>query len=126
MRATRMAIVAVALLLVTVAAFGFAILSTRRARKANVELDRLSHTDLLTGLPNRIVFERELERILTQAGGDQRRVTVLLFELNRYAMINETYGHETGDSLMKSVIGQISAAIGSETLYRYSGPEFAL
>src|SRR5262245_48317647 len=121
-----MAIGLVALLLVSIAALGFAVLSTRRARRATSELDRLAQTDLLTGLPNRVVFERDGERALAEARRGGRRIPILPFELNRYAVINETYGHEIGDSLMKSVIAQIRSAIGSEVLYRYSGPEFAI
>src|SRR4051794_24940456 len=97
------AVAAVALLLLSCAAVGFAVLSTRRVRRARRELVRLEQTDLLTSLPNRVAFENDLEHALDDAKRSGRRLTVMLFELNRYSMINETYGHEIGDTLMKSV-----------------------
>jgi diguanylate cyclase (GGDEF)-like protein len=122
-----MALVAAALLLVSAAAVAFALVSRRGAERARLELDELANRDLLTGLPNRTVFERDLKRALGDAKRGSRRVSLLLFELNRYGAINETYGHETGDTLMRSVITQMQTALQpDDRLYRYSGPQFGV
>ena len=121
-----MAFAAVGLLLVSAAAIGLALLSTRRARTAKVELDRLTRSDPLTGLPNRVMFEERLAAAVAEARSTNRRIMVLIFELNRYGAINETYGHEIGDSLMRTVVEQMKRASPGIVLYRYSGPQFTL
>lgn len=121
-----MTLLALALLLVSVATIVLAVLSTRRAARVGAELDRRAKADTLTGLPNRIVFEADLEGAVEEARRSGRRLTVLMFELNRFAVINETYGHEIGDDLMKSVVSQIKGVNPAEALYRYSGPQFGI
>src|SRR5262249_34577696 len=115
------------LLLVSVAAIAFAVTSRRGAKRARVRLDDLAQRDLLTGLPTRPVFERDLHAALSAAVSLGRGTGLLLFELNRYGAINDTYGHETGDALMQSVVDQIRPALAEgDRLYRYSGPQFGV
>jgi diguanylate cyclase (GGDEF)-like protein len=121
------AILTAVLLLVSLAALVFAVRSQRAASRSRRELGRLEHRDLLTGLPNRTVFEADLRDALAEAGRAGRPIGLLLFELDRYGAVNETYGHETGDTLMRSVIEQIQQSLlPEEQLYRYSGPQFGM
>lgn len=95
------------------------------------ELRALAITDALTGLPNHGFFQRrlaeELERIARrQDVGDQRSLSVALFDLDHFKAINDTYGHPAGDAVLSQV-----ARVAAETLRpgdvvcRYGGEEFA-
>ncbi len=121
-----MASVAVALVLVAIGAVAFAALGNRAARRAGRELAKVAQLDLLTGLPNRAALLQALQAAISQAGPD-RRIAVLMIELNRYAAINETYGHEIGDALLVATTDQLRTALRpGEVLGRYSGPQFVV
>lgn len=120
-----MASVAVALVLVAVGALAFAVLGNHAARHAHRELAAVAKLDLLTGLPNRTSALESLQSALNQASSQQQRIAVLVIELNRYAAINETYGHEIGDALLVAASDQLRKALRpGEVLGRYSGPQF--
>jgi diguanylate cyclase (GGDEF)-like protein len=114
------------LALVTVAAVVAAVGGYRASTRARRHLAGLSHLDLLTGLPNRAAFEASLQALLS-GGPSAGRVTVLAIELQRFAVINETYGFEVGDALMAEVAGHLRDALRrSEVLARIGGAQFAV
>lgn len=118
---------AVALLsLLTIGTVGLAVLSRRAATRAGHHVDELESRDLLTGLPGRTLLMRELEARLATASSSAP-LTVMLIELSRFAAINETYGHETGDALFAAVARRLGAspAVG-DLLTRLSGPQLAM
>ncbi|EGU34457.1 GGDEF family protein [Vibrio ichthyoenteri ATCC 700023] len=95
---------------------------TRQLEKANSELKLLSETDQLTGLSNRRHFYQEFSKTVAHSGP----VTVLLFDIDDFKAINDTYGHQVGDI----VIQQVGKAVKqvSQTPYligRIGGEEFA-
>ena len=90
----------------------------RDARSVNHERE-LARTDELTGLPNRRRFLSELEILRRKEG------TLLLLDLNGFKAINDQYGHEVGDLLLKQVTTRFSRAIPSDVLLaRLGGDEF--
>ena len=79
--------------------------------------------DLLTGLPNRILFLDRAANALTETG----RAAVALLDLDRFKEINDTLGHDTGDRLLCEVAEcLVRASSGRATVARLGGDEFAL
>ncbi|TXI79607.1 MAG: EAL domain-containing protein [Dechloromonas sp.] len=83
--------------------------------------------DLLTGLPNRTLFKDRLELALTQAHRKNQRVGVMFLDLDRFKLINDTYGHAEGDHLLKEFAQRIRGCLRSgDTLARQGGDEFTV
>ena len=97
-------------------------------RKRNEDRIRLvAYYDPVTGLPKRPLFEERLEEALTAARWKSQRVALLLLEIARFKMINDSLGKSFGDRLLQEVAERIRAAVGEDTtLARLSGPEFAI
>ncbi len=86
----------------------------------------LSHTDLLTSLPNRRAFEAEMERDLGKGRG--RSICTLIFvDLDRFAQVNSDYGHQGGDVILRQAAAMIKPLVrGKDLVARYAGDTFAL
>jgi diguanylate cyclase (GGDEF)-like protein len=85
---------------------------------------RESQTDYLTGLGNRRWFFEEGSRVIRD-GGAGRPVSLLAFDLDHFKMINDRYGHETGDAVLKSFATLTRSVTGTEAmLARIGGEEF--
>lgn len=97
-------------------------------RTTNVSLTLLadlSYRDRLTGLPNRRFLGEPFEEILTRARRSNTRIAVLFMTLDGLASINESYGHEAGDTLVTTIVERLNEELGTEgTLCRYGGAEF--
>jgi len=89
------------------------------------ELSHQYRHDVLTGLPNRLLFGERLHRELLAARRDRNRVAVLFIDLDRFKRINDTWGHQTGDLFLKQISERLSAGLHSgETIARIGGDEF--
>ena len=83
--------------------------------------------DLLTGLPNRTLFTDRLELALTQAMRRNQRVGVMFLDIDRFKLINDTYGHPEGDKLLKDFALRTRNCLRSgDTLARQGGDEFTV
>jgi diguanylate cyclase (GGDEF)-like protein/PAS domain S-box-containing protein len=83
--------------------------------------------DLLTGLPNRTLFTDRLELALTQAKRRDQRVGVMFLDIDRFKLINDTYGHPAGDKLLKDFALRTRNCLRSgDTLARQGGDEFTV
>ncbi len=83
--------------------------------------------DMLTDLPNRILFDDRLSIAIEYAKRDKSQIGVALLDIDRFKNINDTFGHEVGDSVLKEVALRLSSVIRpSDTLARIGGDEFAL
>jgi diguanylate cyclase (GGDEF)-like protein len=92
--------------------------------EAHGQLLQESQTDYLTGLGNRRWFFEEGERVL-RAGGVTPSVSLLAFDLDLFKAINDRYGHQTGDEVLKSFAHIARNVLGSEAiLARIGGEEF--
>jgi diguanylate cyclase (GGDEF)-like protein len=91
-------------------------------------LGRLEHGathDALTGLANRVLFKRRLQRAL--APGGACAVSVVLVDLDDFKEVNDTLGHEVGDLLLVAVASRLSACVGADdTVARLGGDEFVM
>ena len=96
-----------------------------KARK----LTRVALEDALTGLANRAMFRRQLERAMQHArsGDDAKGFAILYCDLDGFKSVNDTHGHHVGDVLLKQVAKALSACVrGSDTVGRMGGDEFAI
>jgi diguanylate cyclase len=83
--------------------------------------------DPLTSITNRAGFDRQLERAVHAACDAGEPLTVLMLDVDRFKSFNDTYGHQTGDAVLKYVARLIQACVGSEDIAaRYGGEEFAV
>lgn len=78
-------------------------------------------TDSLTGLPNRMALERELERLIASASD----VAVALLDIDNFLGINTEHGHDTGDQVLQGLAGLLGEVPGGQA-YRISGDELAV
>jgi diguanylate cyclase (GGDEF)-like protein len=89
------------------------------------KLELLANYDVLTGLPNRQYFMKLLEDTVTAAKANDADVLLLLFDLDGFKNVNDSFGHEIGDRLLCTVADRIKITMGREhTLGRLGGDEF--
>jgi len=91
------------------------------------ELQRLAIQDPLTGLFNRCHFEDRLEEEFARAKRYKRPFSILMIDIDDFKRINDTYGHDTGDDVLRKV-GLVlrKKTRRSDTQVRYGGEEFVL
>lgn len=84
--------------------------------------------DHLTGLPNRDYLHQECSRMLSKIVNDDSGLAMILFDIDRFKEINDTLGHNLGDSLLIQIAERVSSALANkDTLFcRLGGDEFAL
>lgn len=94
-------------------------------REMNRELEQLSITDPLTGLYNRRYFEKLMESEVALSIRNDETISILLLDINRFRDINERYGHDVGDEVIRRVAQGIAGhARHSDVVCRYGGDEF--
>ena len=100
---------------------------TRRLDQHLREIHHQALHDSLTGLPNRELFRDRLEQAIASPAGRLGRSAVLLIDLDRFKEINDTLGHQSGDSLLEQIGVTLSAAVREvDTVARLGGDEFAV
>jgi len=101
--------------------------STEELHEANRKLLESSITDRLTGLSNYAHFMDELIREESRASRSKSNFSVILFDLDHFKKVNDTFGHEKGNLLLKAVADILRAsARRMDTVARYGGEEFAV
>ena len=96
-------------------------------KKAEEAISFQAFHDILTGLPNRILFKDRLGVALKQARRKDRRVGVMFIDIDRFKLVNDTYGHQEGDELLKSFAQRAASCLRSgDTLARQGGDEFTV
>ena len=97
-------------------------------RKSSEEhISYQAYHDLLTQLPNRILFDDRMNQILAHAGRNGQKFAMLFMDLDRFKLINDTLGHVMGDLVLQQVSGRILECLRAEdTLARFGGDEFCL
>ena len=91
------------------------------------KLARMAQFDQLTGLANRSLFRDYLERALARADRTERSVAVFFLDLDRFKIINDTFGHDTGDALLIEVAERLRHSVrASDLVARLGGDEFTV
>jgi diguanylate cyclase (GGDEF)-like protein len=91
------------------------------------ELRRLADCDALTGLPNRMAFDREFERTVALARRNDTMLAVLFIDLDAFKIINDTHGHDIGDHVLQAVAERLMSSVRSSDLVsRRGGDEFVV
>ena len=86
-----------------------------------------SFTDPLTGLGNRKYFDRSIETAVTNANATGEPLSLLMFDIDHFKSFNDSYGHLTGDQVLRLVGMSLKQAIkGQDITARYGGEEFAV
>jgi diguanylate cyclase (GGDEF)-like protein len=96
-------------------------------RRSSAELDRLAHTDTLTGLHNRRYLEQELERHVELYKRYKHPFAVLMLDLDSLKLVNDTFGHVAGDEALRHLAAVMRANIRDTDIpARYGGDEFII
>lgn len=95
--------------------------------QANKLLWQQSHTDDLTGLPNRTLLAERVERAMLSADRRQCKAALLFLDLDHFKPVNDNYGHVIGDQLLREVASRMAGSVrATDTVARYGGDEFIL
>jgi len=96
-------------------------------RQAETRLEHMAHHDALTDLPNRALFAERLSAALAQAEREGGSVGVLFVDLDRFKLVNETFGHQVGDQLLREVAGRLKSSVRElDMVARFDGDEFTI
>jgi diguanylate cyclase (GGDEF)-like protein/PAS domain S-box-containing protein len=91
------------------------------------ELQHQAFHDALTGLANRVLFKDRVEHALARVARTEDRVAVLFMDIDDFKLVNDSYGHVTGDKLLVQVAERLSGILrASDTAARLGGDEFAI
>jgi diguanylate cyclase (GGDEF)-like protein len=95
-------------------------------KRSDERIAHLAHYDALTGLPNRMLFQQQLEAALAQVEPGEQ-VAVLYIDIDEFKSVNDSLGHRIGDELLKSVAAGLSGCLDKAGLIaRLGGDEFAV
>lgn len=88
---------------------------------------QLAHYDLLTGLPNRVLFSERCKHAIERARRNKQITALLYLDLDRFKQINDSLGHPVGDELLEKVAERLKAQVREEdTVARLGGDEFVI
>lgn len=108
-------------------AMAASISSALKRQQAEATIRYQAFHDLLTGLPNRMLFNDRLPLALVQAARSGDMVAVMFLDLDRFKIINDTLGHAIGDQLLQAVAQRLAGCLrAGDTISRWGGDEFTL
>jgi diguanylate cyclase (GGDEF)-like protein/PAS domain S-box-containing protein len=97
------------------------------SRAAERQIERLSHFDALTGLPNRALLQERLSTAIDRARQNGSQFALLTIDIDRLSHINDTLGHHNGDKLLLAVARRITGSVDQQTtVSRHAGDGYAV
>jgi len=98
-----------------------------RLKNSEAQLEQLAYHDVLTQLPNRALFQSQLEHSIHTAQRKNVRLALLMLDLDRFKDVNESYGHASGDELLQLIANRLVFRLrDTDTIARLGGDEFAV
>lgn len=97
---------------------------TNELQTKKEEMQYQAYHDPLTGLPNRLQFNEDLNSFLSSV--NENEIVVMFLDLDRFKNINDTLGHRVGDLLLIEVAERVSKCLNSGEVYRIGGDEFTI
>lgn len=103
-------------------------LALRELEDKNQQLEKINTIDSLSGLFNRRHFDKRLQAELKRGRRELSPLSLILFDIDHFKKVNDTYGHTTGDEVIRSISLAASQQLNRTTdeLFRYGGEEFAI
>jgi diguanylate cyclase (GGDEF)-like protein len=96
-----------------------------RARTLAEMMTRLAHTDTLIQIPNRRELDETIAREVNRAKRHHQPLSVIMFDLDHFKQVNDTYGHDVGDAVLKASARVVRGLLrSSDVLGRWGGEEF--
>ncbi|MEO1090270.1 MAG: EAL domain-containing protein [Pseudomonadota bacterium] len=102
----------------------------------DLRVRKLAYFDSVTDLPNRVQFRQELSRAVIEAQRERSKLAVFFVDLDHFKMINDSYGHDVGDRLLRNVAERLQGTLrgddvlgwgdGNPLLARLGGDEFTI
>jgi len=101
--------------------------ATKKLRVTNEKLAEAAQSDFLTSLSNRRYFEMDLADVITRGRTELDHISLLLFDIDNFKSINDTYGHAAGDEILTSIARTLESFMRKgDVVARYAGDEFVL
>lgn len=96
-------------------------------QRANELLEHQATTDALTGIPNRLKFKNSMAKEINRAKRHRLPLSIILFDIDHFKEINDTYGHHIGDLVLQEMAKLVSATLRNVDVFaRWGGEEFIL
>jgi diguanylate cyclase (GGDEF)-like protein/PAS domain S-box-containing protein len=103
------------------------ILDITDRKVAQEQMEYQAYHDILTGLPNRLLFRDRIEIALAHAKRHRTNAAVMFLDLDQFKLVNDTLGHTVGDGLLQEVANRLVASIrADDTVARMGGDEFTV
>jgi diguanylate cyclase (GGDEF)-like protein len=100
---------------------------SQTAESFSHELDHMAHHDILTGLPNRILFTDRLHQAIASARRKDELLAIHFIGLDNFRDINDSLGHHCGDQVLKEAACRLGTCVrDTDTIARWSGDEFSV
>lgn len=108
-------------------AFCFTVRDITQRKRDKELLEYQAFHDSLTSLPNRSLFQKQLNYALVDAQSNNRAIAVMFLDIDHFKNINDTLGHSIGDQLLKSFAERLKSGLrSSDIISRWGGDEFTI
>jgi diguanylate cyclase (GGDEF)-like protein len=93
----------------------------------NILMDKLAKTDALTDTYNHMAFHEYIEKLVEQADNGRLQLQIALMDIDSFKSVNDTYGHRSGDAVLREVAKIAQSKVGAnDFVARYGGEEFVI
>jgi len=100
---------------------------TNKLEEQKLLLENLAHYDSLTQIPNRVLFKDRIEQAIVKAHRHKSMFALFYIDLDEFKQINDSFGHDTGDDILRTITSRVSSALREEdTFSRLGGDEFTI
>lgn len=99
----------------------------RQSGHVTKKMSHLAQHDSLTGLPNRVLLLERLTHAIGMAKRHRKKTALLFVDLDKFKLVNDAFGHEVGDQLLRDVAADITSCVrATDTVSRHGGDEFVI